>query len=198
MSVLKRNQQESDFEVYHQYHVMRRNITELMLHNFGFSNAKMEKMLSKYFRGKPKDKLTEQEITSYNRYREKLVNYIKYFIPDERKAITDLMRELGKYLHTANDIYPTYMSELEERRLYQEKAIGICDALKQELQYAIETIPVDINKYTRIAELIDREIALIKGWRKKDNRLVSVIAKAEAKRKEKMNKAKSDEKPDIK
>ena len=40
--------------------------------------------------------------------------------------------------------------------------------LLQELQYIIETLPVDINKYTRFADSIQLEIALIKGWRKAD------------------------------
>ena len=71
------------------------------------------------------------------------------------------------------------MEELIERRIHQYKAIGQCYRLTQELQYAIETLPVDMNKYTRFADMIQVEIDLIKGWRKSDNkgvhRLVSVV-----------------------
>ena len=43
--------------------------------------------------------------------------------------------------------------------------------LIKELQYAIETLPVDVNVYLRFAEMIDKEVALIKAWRKSDNRI---------------------------
>lgn len=64
----------------------------------------------------------------------------------------------------------TYMEELIERRLHQDKAIGQCYRLTQELQYAIETLPVDVNKYLRFATMIQTEINLLKGWRKSDNK----------------------------
>ena len=38
------------------------------------------------------------------------------------------------------------------------------------MQYAIETLPVDVNKYLRFADMIQTEINLIKGWRKSDNK----------------------------
>jgi hypothetical protein len=40
----------------------------------------------------------------------------------------------------------------------------------QELQYTIEILPVNINKYIRFVEDIEKEIKLLKGWRKKDNK----------------------------
>ena len=65
--------------------------------------------------------------------------------------------------------------ELEERRKHQDLAIGYCYYLLQELQYTIETIPVNINKYMPFAEGIDREISLIKAWRKSDNRFKKIL-----------------------
>lgn len=47
--------------------------------------------------------------------------------------------------------------------------------LTQELQYAIETLPVDVNKYLRFAEMIQTEINLLKGWRKSDNKFKSAL-----------------------
>jgi len=43
------------------------------------------------------------------------------------------------------------------------------------LQYAIETLPVDVNKYLRFAEMIQTEINLLKGWRKSDNKFKSAL-----------------------
>ena len=52
------------------------------------------------------------------------------------------------------------------------RAIGYCYALKQELNYIIRTLPVNINKFERFAEAIDKQIALYRGVRQSDNRLI--------------------------
>ena len=52
------------------------------------------------------------------------------------------------------------------------RAIGYCYTLKQELNYIIRTLPVDLNKFERFAEAIDKQIALYKGVRQSDNRLI--------------------------
>ena len=51
-----------------------------------------------------------------------------------------------------------------------DKAIAHCYVLNQEIQYIMTTLPVDMNKFKRFSEMIDNEIALIKGVRKADNR----------------------------
>lgn len=78
-------------------------------------------------------------------------------------------------VYVANSIYPTYREELIERRVHQDRAVGQCYRLTQELQYAIETLPVDVNKYLRFAEMIQTEINLLKGWRKSDNKFKSAL-----------------------
>ena len=40
----------------------------------------------------------------------------------------------------------------------------------------IETLPVDVNKYLRFADLIQTEINLLKGWRKSDNKFKRAIS----------------------
>lgn len=77
--------------------------------------------------------------------------------------------------YVENSIYPTYREELIERRVHQDRAVGQCYGLTQELQYAIETLPVDVNKYLRFAEMIQTEINLLKGWRKSDNKFKSAL-----------------------
>jgi len=44
--------------------------------------------------------------------------------------------------------------------------------VKQELQYIISSLPVNINRYERLAVDIDKQIALYKGVRQSDNRLL--------------------------
>ena len=86
------------------------------------------------------------------------------------------MYKRQEHVYTANSIYPTYYEELVERRVHQDLAIGQCYRLVQELQYAIETLPVDVNSFLRFGEDIQREIDLIKGWRKSDNKFKGAIS----------------------
>jgi len=95
----------------------------------------------------------------------------EWFIVDEREKISEYMREVTKHCFIANSTYPYLEEEYVERRLHQDEAIGFCFAIKQELQYAIETLPVDVNVYLRFSDMIDHEVALIKAWRKSDNKL---------------------------
>ena len=68
---------------------------------------------------------------------------------------------------------------MTERRIHQDRAIGYCQALMQEFFAIISTLPVDHNKYDRIAEYIVKEIDLIKKWRTSDNRFKVAIDKNE-------------------
>lgn len=44
------------------------------------------------------------------------------------------------------------------------------------MQYAIETLPVDVDHYLRFGEMIQTEVNLIKGWRKSDNKFKGAIS----------------------
>ena len=83
-------------------------------------------------------------------------------------------------MYIANSIYPTCREELIQRRLHQDEAIGQCYRLVQELQYAIETLPVDVNTFMRFGQMIQTEINLIKGWRKSDNKFKGAISDSAA------------------
>lgn len=75
-------------------------------------------------------------------------------------------------IHRANDLFVTNLLEYEQRRLYQDKAIANCDVLKQELQSIVDIMPgLNINKYKTSIKMIDKEIVLMKSWRKSDIRL---------------------------
>ena len=92
------------------------------------------------------------------------------------RLIVDCLREITKEVYIANSIYPTCYEELVQRRLHQDEAIGQCYRLTQELQYAIETLPVDVNIFLRFGESIQKEVNLIKGWRKSDNKFKGAIS----------------------
>lgn len=176
MSVLKSKRKASQFEVFHHLYKMRKEITNLLLRDFGYSNEKANKRLVKLFGGKNYTELTVTEQDRYTRLKQKYSSFDEWFIFDERQVIIDCLREITKEVFVANSIYPTCIEELTQRRLHQDEAIGQCYRLTQELQYAIETLPVDVNTYLRFGEMIQTEINLIKGWRKSDNKFKGAIS----------------------
>lgn len=175
MSVPKSKRKPSQFEVFHQLTKLRKDITDLLLRDFGFDTVKAEKRLEKRF-GKPFDELDEKQQATYTRQKRRWDAFDEWFIEDERKTIVNCLRAITREVYIANSIYPTVQEELTERRLHQDRAIGLCYTLTQELQYAIETLPVDVNQYLRFGEMIQAEVNLIKGWRKSDNKFKGAIS----------------------
>lgn len=176
MSVLKAKRKSSQFEVFHHLYKTRKEITDLLLRDFGYDLERAEKRVAKMFGNKSYEELSPEEKVRYDKLKAKNKAFDDWFIEDERKCVVDCLREITKEVFTANSIYPTVMEELVERRLCQDRAIGQCYRLTQELQYAIETLPVDVNKYLRFADMIQTEINLIKGWRKSDNKFKRAIS----------------------
>lgn len=175
MSVLKSKRKPSQFEVFHHLNKLRKDITDLLLRDFGFDIVKAEKRLDKRF-GKPYEELDERQQAAYTRLKRRWEAFDEWFIEDERKVIVNCLRAITREVYIANSIYPTLQEELAERRLHQDRAIGLCYTLTQELQYAIETLPVDVNQYLRFGEMIQTEVTLIKGWRKSDNKFKGAIS----------------------
>lgn len=176
MSVLKSKRKPSQFEVFHHLTKLRQEITDLLLRDFGYSFEKAEKQLNHRFSNRPYEDLTDQEKIAYDKLRERNTAFDEWFIKDERQVIVDCLREITKEVYIANSIYPTCYEELVQRRLHQDEAIGQCYRLTQELQYAIETLPVDVNIFLRFGESIQKEVNLIKGWRKSDNKFKGAIS----------------------
>lgn len=179
MSVLKSKRKASQFEVFHHLYKMRKEITELLLRDFGYSFEKAAKRLDRKF-GRPYEQLSEAERERYDRTKVRWEAFDDWFIYDQRQTVVDCLRGITREVYIANSIYPTCMEELVERRLHQDKAVGLCYDLTQELQYAIETLPVDVNIYLRFGEMIQTEINLIKGWRKADNKFKGAISTSAA------------------
>lgn len=62
----------------------------------------------------------------------------------------------------------------------------------QELQYIIEVLPVDANKLLRYVDMIDKEVALLKGWRKANGKIAKRLDKQqEGNQKQKPSKCKN-------
>lgn len=176
MSVLKSKRKSSQFEVFHHLYKMRKEVTDLLLRDFGYDLERADKRIDKMFGNKPYEELTPEEKVRYDKLKAKNQSFDEWFIADERQVVVDCLRTITEEVFVANSIYPTCMEELVERRIHQDRAIGQCYRLTQELQYAIETLPVDVNKYLRFADMIQTKINLLKGWRKSDNKFKRAIS----------------------
>lgn len=150
MSVLVSQRGESRFEVFHNAYKIRKMATDLALREFGYKRKVIEYE-------------TEQQ-------RERRKGFEEWFIDNSRESVISACRTLINNLTAANAIFPNCKEELTERRVYQDRALGAVYVIAQELQYAMETLPVDVNKFLIIAEPLEKEIGLIKQWRKSDNK----------------------------
>lgn len=180
MSVPKGKRKESQFEVIKHFYKLRKEMTDLLLRDFGYSQAKSQKRLEKMFGGKPYEELDEKQKEHYQKRLSVNSGFEEWFVSYQRDSVMDCIRNANEYIFTANSIYPSDLSELAERRICQGKAIGQCYRLLQELQYTIETLPVDVEKYTRFSDMINKEIDLLKGWRKSDNKLKRALSESAA------------------
>ena len=78
----------------------------------------------------------------------------------------DLARRLMEEITAANTIYPTTEQEVEQRRAHQTEAIIVCEQIIQHLQWLVDTLPVKVSSLEDIVEMVNREVALLKAWRK--------------------------------
>lgn len=100
------------------------------------------------------------------------------FLDIKFERIVNLCAEIVGDIYRANALFVTNLAEYEQRRLYQDKAIANCQVLKQELQSIVDVITgLNINKYKVPIEMIEKELSLIKAWRKSDIRFKKRIKK---------------------
>ena len=102
-------------------------------------------------------------------------NFSSWFIKRERDRVADFCQGITEHLRAANTIWPTNLSEFEERRLEMDRALICCNKLQDELQYIAETLPADKNKYMNIVLEVQAEFDMIKKLRQSDNRFLKKI-----------------------
>jgi len=118
-------------------------------------------------------------VSAYNMNDLVIEQYPAWLVDKVRSNILDILEKLHMNLTMANSIYPVNVAEFNERRLCQDRAIGNCFQLFQELQFVISVFPVNAQKYMRYTKMIETEIALIKGWRKSDNKILKRLQNEE-------------------
>lgn len=86
------------------------------------------------------------------------------------RKILDVVADIGTHIRIANSIFPQFRTEVEERRIHQEKAIGLCYDLLTKYQLAMKTLKVPDNKFVEEIKRVSHEISCLKGWRSSDNK----------------------------
>lgn len=170
MSEIKKSERsESKLEVIHNAYRIRTAVTKLAENNFYINENKVEKIIA--------EKITRFPEEDQKRIKERTYQYFKQQVFRVTNRVLDCACEISQHLRRANTIFPTYMSEFEERRLEMGKAMEACNALQDELQYAGECLYADLNKYTSLVLEIQKEFNMIKSLRQADNRFLKNIRK---------------------
>lgn len=189
MAVLKNDRGISEMEAYNTAAKLRAELTRILLRNFGI----------KTITGKYLGSFTEEEIKKITEKNPRIGKFIRraYKLEEELETheilreypawVTEMLRE--KVIATLNNLvdhvvrangYPVNFHELEIRRDYQNAAIKDCEILLQDLQYAMQILPIDVNKLLPYVDKVEFEIAVLKGWRKANGKIAKRIRKQEA------------------
>ena len=172
-NVPKSQQKESDFEASHNLYKLRDEITRLTCNSFGFSKEKYQKRIEEFREWYQKNPKCDEIVA---RMEAKCEAFNDWFVAEERTAILDMLRKIQTEFSVGNSIFPSdtpaRLLEFLVRRYHMNRAIGYCFALKQEIQYVLRVLPVDNNKYEHLSKAIDKQVALFKGVRQADNRLI--------------------------
>lgn len=180
MSVIESQRKETPFSVRDNMLDIWKQITELCFRGFGKKKRKMPNIPKNF------DKWSQE---SQERWRIETAEkhaqaetWDMNFITTESRVVDNLCRKIVYLIDQANTINPQYLCECDKQRLLQDEAIGLCHNLERELNHIADTIPCNKNFLTIQTENIEKEIALISGWRKSGNKTRAKVIVNELKR----------------
>ena len=168
-------------EFFHNALDLRYKLTNLLLRDFGVKEKIRDlRVLSGIKAMSVEDFNTLNDIAArYNYSQPILEKYPNWLIDYFRTNILNELHSLMKNIVSANTIYITNIAEYYRRRHYQTESIMNCENLLQELQFIVNVLPCDINKFTPYVEQIEFEIKLLKGWRKSNNKHLNHLNKSQ-------------------
>ncbi len=174
MSVLVRNRTLSKLEFYKNAINLRKKVTLLLLRDIGIKNRIRTLRIDI-------ESMDQEDANSFSSIVEKYNigeiadEHPGWLIDNLRQSIWDLLRDMMINITRAYTIWATNISEAYEMRNAQNRAIADCESLLKELELAVEVLPINAEKYMPYVDIIDREIALLKGWRKSDNKRIKEL-----------------------
>lgn len=179
MSVPQGKQKKSPKEYFDFMYTLTDKIDDFATRDFGFKP--MARDLKTFtFRAK----MTKEDKEEFNALCDKYKIDVVAEYPLEkvhlyRIKLDNIGEDLIRYVTLADSIYPQTMSEFDTRRSLQWKAIGTCYYYLQTFQTIMRRLPVDIEKYMPYVDDIRKEIALLRKWKKSDNRFKEIIIQKE-------------------
>ena len=170
MSDIKKSERkESKLQTIHNAYKIRMAVTKLAENDFYISSSKIENVIAEKIKRFPEE---EQQ-----RIKKRTYQYFEQKLQRSTNIVIELATGISRHLRIANTIFPTYMTEFEERRIEMDRAMSCCNALQDELQYIGECLYADLNRYTNLVLFIQKEFNMIKALRQSDNRFLKNIKK---------------------
>lgn len=169
MPVLAANRSESKLKFYVSAIALRKSIYFFLLRDFGIKD-KIRTVESFSQRMNKTDMDLFQDIMERNHFERLDLEYPEWMIKHFRDPIFNHVDSLIDNITHAYTIWPTMHAEYEERRIHIDRAIGDCEALLKDFEKAADILPIKIDKMMPTVKKISEVIALLKGWRKSDNK----------------------------
>ena len=159
---------------------IEKELAFIVLKDFGIKpRTRDPDFYAKAYRMNAEDASALQELCEKYGIKKVSESYPDWIIDYHRKRIIELVAELKENIRCANEVYPYYREEYIDRRRYQDEAIRCCGKLYDAFTLVKEMFSIDPDKYMGVVEKIEREGALLKGWRKSDNKIIAQIRKRE-------------------
>ena len=170
MSDIKKSERkESKLQTIHNAYKIRMAVTKLAENDFYISSSKIENVIAEKIKRFPEEEQQRIKKRTYQHFEQQLQR--------STNIVIELATGISRHLRIANTIFPTYMTEFEERRIEMDRAMSCCNALQDELQYIGECLYADLNRYTNLVLFIQKEFNMIKALRQSDNRFLKNIKK---------------------
>ena len=175
MSVVKSKRIPSAMGFFHTAMEIRKYLTFVILKDFGIKpkvcKHKVEIDTSSLL--EPDKRTFEQLLAQCTVEKAELI-YPQWFLDIERKRFIVIMQNMISNIVQANVIYANTEELLSARKTFQLRAIANCHELLQELSYMVDVLPaIEADKLSRFVSMVNRELALLKGWRKSSKLLKS-------------------------
>lgn len=153
------------------------HVMELCFRGFGKKKRKMPKEPKNFSEWSAESKQkwyqNQKELIDRQEY------YDNLFIKRETEVLDNICREIVFLIDGANEIKPQYTFECDKIRSMQDDAIIKCGNLKRELNHIMRTIPSNKNFIVKLEGDIERELAILRGWRKSGNSVRQKICESE-------------------
>jgi hypothetical protein len=183
MTVPKGKRAISQMEFYANALKLRTDISAWLLRDFGIKpKVRSLDAVSKARAMSDEDKTALVDLLEKYSLGDQLTeDFPAWWVNERRRTIDAHLANIMACIVEANSIFPVHECEYFERRRLQTKAIGYLFALIEELQFVISvlwrTTGVDVEKYMPFVEACDRELALLRGWRQSDNKILQRVRK---------------------